>query len=100
MNYNDGKWHGWDGGECPVHPETVVECLLECGHSGEMPAGWWTVWKTEVAAFRVIKEHKEPRNVYLKELTQYKLSTLGTSSVLVYCDKNDPCAVMFREVIE
>lgn len=65
MNYNDGKWHGWNGGECPVHPEAVVECLLECGHTGEMPAGWWTVWKTEVVAFRVIKEHKEPREFWI-----------------------------------
>lgn len=65
MNYNDGKWHGWNGGECPVHPESVVECLLECGHSGEMPAGWWTAWKTEVAAFRVIQEHKEPREWWI-----------------------------------
>jgi len=65
MNYNDGKWHGWGGGECPVHPESVVECLLECGHTGEMPAGWWTVWKTEVAAFRVIKEHKESREFWI-----------------------------------
>jgi hypothetical protein len=23
-DYNDGKWHGWNGGECPVHPESVV----------------------------------------------------------------------------
>ena len=25
--YNDGKWHGWNGGECPVHPKTVVDYL-------------------------------------------------------------------------
>ena len=24
-NYNDGAWHGWNGGECPVHPESVIE---------------------------------------------------------------------------
>jgi hypothetical protein len=25
IDYNDGKWHGWNGGECPVHPESVVD---------------------------------------------------------------------------
>ena len=32
-SYNDGKWHGWNGGECPVHPETEVEFVgfVECG---------------------------------------------------------------------
>ena len=24
-DYNDGKWHGWNGGECPVHPESIVD---------------------------------------------------------------------------
>jgi hypothetical protein len=24
-DYNDGKWHGWNGGECPVDPGTTVE---------------------------------------------------------------------------
>lgn len=24
-NYNDGKWHGWNGGKCPVHPESIVQ---------------------------------------------------------------------------
>ena len=28
-NYNDGRWHGWNGGECPVHPETVVVVVTE-----------------------------------------------------------------------
>ena len=28
VDYNDGNWHGWDGGECPVHPESVPINLL------------------------------------------------------------------------
>ena len=24
-DYNDGNWHEWKGGECPVHPQTVVQ---------------------------------------------------------------------------
>lgn len=23
-DYNDGKWHGWNGGKCPVHPKSNV----------------------------------------------------------------------------
>lgn len=64
-NYNDGKWHGWNGGECPVHPETVVE--VACGDGlarGEAKAHepWGEGEGTQpIIAFRVIKEHKEPR---------------------------------------
>lgn len=28
-NYNDGTIHGWNGGDCPVHPETVVKVYFE-----------------------------------------------------------------------
>lgn len=24
-DYNDGKWHGWNGGECPVDPASMVD---------------------------------------------------------------------------
>ena len=26
-DYNDGNWHGWNGGECPVHPESVIDAV-------------------------------------------------------------------------
>lgn len=30
-DYNDGKIHGWNGGDCPVHPETEVLVWLRNG---------------------------------------------------------------------
>lgn len=26
-DYNDGNWHGWDGGECPVHHESEIDAV-------------------------------------------------------------------------
>lgn len=26
-DYNDGKWHGWNGGECPVDPDSECEFI-------------------------------------------------------------------------
>lgn len=69
MNYNDGKWHGWNGGECPVHPESEVEVACGDGLSrGE--ARSHEPWDVEagtlpIIAFRVIKEHKEPREWWI-----------------------------------
>lgn len=65
-NYNDGKWHGWNGGECPVHPETVVEVMnVNTGLCGPYPANK-TYWGCEVTtAFRVIKEYREPREFWI-----------------------------------
>lgn len=66
-NYNDGQWHGWNGGECPVHPETRVHGVESLGANS-------VTWKTEAkdndwpsfrGAFRVTKEHKEPREFWI-----------------------------------
>lgn len=69
MNYNDGKWHGWGGGECPVHPETVVETKDLDGYEEEVNSGAVN-WDhgfgcNDIVAFRVIKEHKEPREFWI-----------------------------------
>lgn len=64
---NDGKWHGWNGGECPVHPESVVQVMTYGGSSGEATARDWD-WKCNLApiiAFRVIKEYKGPREFWV-----------------------------------
>jgi len=72
-DYNDGRWHGWNGGECPVHPKSVVEiCTRGSGAPMDrMPkeaSGWaWTVSGSELAdivAFRVVTPYREPREGY------------------------------------
>lgn len=72
-NYNDGKWHGWNGGECPVHPCSMVEgmYLRDGDPAPESPItddaydfDWCYDGKNRLIAFRVIKEHKEPREFW------------------------------------
>ena len=72
-DYNSGKWIGWNGGECPVHPKSVVEAVWHdpkrntAGVTGPRPAkvendvtlAWGNVVK-----FRVVKEHREPRECW------------------------------------
>lgn len=73
-NYNDGKWHGWNGGECPVHPKSTVELRWseDTGESNSKADFYQTeCWTHEddtcnhIIAFRVIKEHREPREWWI-----------------------------------
>lgn len=68
-DYNDGKWHGWNGGECPVHSKSIVEVVTHLhGKIGECAAstkGWWANHSNPIIAFRVIKPHREPREFYI-----------------------------------
>lgn len=71
VDYNDGNWHGWNGGECPVHPDSVVEYVWvgSCGPVVEEESANMVCWKgykgSFIAAFRVVKEHKEPREFWI-----------------------------------
>lgn len=100
-DYNDGNWHGWNGGECPVHPKSVVEAVWHdphneaAGMTGPRPAGDQEVGPSlawaHVVKFRVIKQHREPREVWI--WTDY----ISTKHV---CEANTPGATLFREVLE
>ena len=69
-NYNDGKWHGWNGGECPVHPESEIEVIFS-NSFGDLMRDFRTasdhLWnpegmrKADTFAFRVTKDHREPK---------------------------------------
>lgn len=98
-NYNDGKWHGWNGGACPVHPETVVEVVWN-GRSGPVKKdtgaadrfAWSHIGATDIIAFRIIKEHKEPREVWMM--------WWDSEGYWLDCDPNTKGSVLFREVLE
>lgn len=70
-NYNDGTIHGWNGGDCPVHPETVVEVWLRVGSRGEKQSGnyYWgcSGANSDIIAFRVVKPHVEPKVIWVNE---------------------------------
>ena len=62
-NYNDGNWHEWNGGVCPVHPKSVVDvCLIDRACvEGETAKQWfWDAEQTRIRAFRVTKPYVEP----------------------------------------
>lgn len=98
-NYNDGNWYGWNGGACPVHPETVVEVRFlsrDAEHIRMSDCAELWVWQTDgsgddIIAFRVIREHREPREVWIRtDDTGYQwLSAPDLKG-----------ATLFREVIE
>jgi len=70
-DYNDGKWHGWNGGECPVHPKTMIFALFDDKSGDTGQAQDWG-WDTPVrpCAFRVVTPYREPREGYAVTLFQ------------------------------
>lgn len=68
-DYNNGNWWGWSGGECPVHPESVVEYIWHDTNqnrfgSMQMKAGYnendeRPAWP-HIIRFRVVTPYVEP----------------------------------------
>lgn len=57
-------WITWNGGPCPVAPETMVELRFRTGeeHAALPSAGFWT-WghdgiSSDIIAYRIAKEPK------------------------------------------
>ena len=97
-NYNDGRWHGWNGGECPVHTKTLVDAILMDGiraRDGTIPEAGNLSWTHEcdggdIIAFRVVKEYREPREFWIYEDDQGNL----------YASRNQiPASFKVREVL-
>ena len=71
-DYNDGQIHGWNGGDCPVHPETVVKYWTNSGEKYPYSAKCLR-WKHtdeglgDIIAFRVVKEYVEPKVIWVNE---------------------------------
>jgi len=108
-DYNDGKWHGWNGGECPVHPLTVVKLVVWAGSEGggtgvsggEAGDFCWSNHDTPIIAFRVVKEYKQPIqcwvNVYPCGVGAY---TYYTKEEALGDAISSARQALFREVIE
>ena len=99
-NYNDGKWHGWNGGECPVHPETLVRVIFEdgSGPSGPQTAGVWDWSGLHPVVFRVVKEYKEPKEFYSACGIYFSTKELAEGYVDLYSP--DATIKTYREVLD
>lgn len=73
IDYNDGNIHGWNGGDCPVHPKSIVLVWTDEGAAGAhmgWPAstyGWSGDNDVPIRAFKVIKVYEEPKSLWACE---------------------------------
>lgn len=56
------EWIKWNGGECPVHPDTVVEYEMKAGMGCKIGAGWlyWDHKKRsgDIIAYKIIQAYQ------------------------------------------
>lgn len=70
--YVTGQIYGWNGGECPVHPETVVDVWFR-GQSCQLALkASYLVWRHsdsggDIVCFKVIKLYAEPKVIWVNE---------------------------------
>ena len=71
VDFNDGKIHGWNGGQCPVHPKTEVKVWLRDGpYSTNRSSSYRWVHSftgSDIIALAVVKEYKEPCTLWVNE---------------------------------
>ncbi len=83
-NYNDGKIHGWNGGDCPVHPETEVKYWLRnmsiATETYRASGLRWTHRDEsgDIIAFQVVKAYVEPKVIWVNEYHDFLDTTHDT----------------------
>lgn len=109
-DYNDGVWHGWNGGECPVNDDSIVEgmYLRDGSPALESPVTDRAAhfdWRLENAntliAFRVVKAYREPREWWVNE---YQDRFMSVHNTLYEADRDAglgrKSCIHVREVLE
>ena len=70
--YVTGQIYGWNGGECPVHPDTEVSVWFR-GQSCQLALkASYLAWKhlnigSDIVCFQVITPYAEPKVIYVNE---------------------------------
>lgn len=72
--YVTGQIYGWNGGECPVHPETKVEVWFRhvAGSRIDRAIDWRRSWlhltgSNDIIAFKVVTPYVEPKVIWVNE---------------------------------
>jgi hypothetical protein len=87
-DYRDGKWHGWNGGGCPVNPDDVIVATFERSETfyGEAKTLKWDYEDNAMyhipVAFRVVK--RAPLVLWINE---YPDGILGCHSSKEIADR-------------
>ena len=110
VNYNDGEWHPAPRGKWPVHPKSVVQWVLRSEMPGSQHYRPWTpatgeaevvMGEDSIIAFRVVKEHKEPREYWVTVCNGYTHAHQTKAAAQTYCDRNTGAEMfLVREVMD
>lgn len=86
-DYYNGQIHGWNGGECPVHPRDHVDVWCRSGVMKSSLAGNFS-WdhveahhfgrKDDIIAFQVIQRYVEPKVIWVNEYDRAEWTVHGT----------------------
>lgn len=114
-DYNDGNWHDWTGGECPVHPKSEIEgywkvedshiypmaksAIYNAGQAGGLNFEWGG--QTRLHLFRVTKPYVGPREFWINEYDWGFGGAFGSKADAdKYAMNNRVRCIHVREVIE
>ena len=99
-----GLWHGWNGGVCPIHPDSEISvCLLNglTHHEVTAKSVAPSHWAEGIAvAFRVTKPYREPREFWVTKCGGYTHAHDSAEAAQTYAKANENLGVAIIHVRE
>jgi hypothetical protein len=102
-DYNDGQIHGWNGGDCPVHPRTRIKFWTnEGGYEADAGHCRWSIDTTgldpDIIAFQVVKQYVEPKVIWVNEYPRYSCSFNTSEEAKKYADHPEVTRIAVKYV--
>ena len=69
-DFNDGMWHSWGGGKCPLHASTLVDATYTSGRTYRGIKSVYLSWGQPLL-FKVVEEYKEPLEFWIVNNTLF-----------------------------
>jgi hypothetical protein len=102
-DYNNGEIWGWNGGECPVHHESVATTWCRGGGSVEGIAAKHFFWGhhdegSDIVCFKVTKPYVEPKKIYVNEWPNGEMLAYDTEEKAKMWSSNMHCRIAVEYV--
>ena len=84
--YKTGKIYGWNGGECPVHPETEVNVWFRGQSCQSTLKATYLEWEHDgnstgdIVCFQVVTPYAEPKVIWVNETSTGQMIAYNSES--------------------
>ena len=98
-DFNDGIWHSWGGGKCPLHASTLVDATYTSGRTYRGIKAVYLSWGSPIL-FKVVEEYKETLEFWIADHVLFESKEQAANWIKFSSNNKSQKPILVREVRE